>query len=724
MLIMKRIFQLCFSLVFFSLGFSQDVKPVAEKVKQSQLAKKTFVKYDLFTKDNSVQKQALYEKAAEGVTVMKLNKAEIQRVNAERPEALEMTFPFEGKTITVELVKNNFLTQDFKVNSDKGYLNYSPGVYYQGIVKGDQKSLVAMSFFNDDVMGVTSLENVGNIVLGKTKNSEDFVSYNDSRMKSANPFTCDADNLSENKNMDLPTYDPKTMTSKKTDNCVRIYYETGFNIYSNFSSNTTTVTNWVTAMHNNISTLYTNDGITVALSEVFVWTTNDPYNGNGTSARLTQFRSLRPTFNGDVGQLIKYNNPVSGGIAYLNSLCGGSNHSYVDVFYTYSNVPVFSWNIEAMTHEIGHGLGSPHTHACKWNGNNTAIDGCGPASGNNEGCNASLPTNGGTIMSYCHLLNTVGINFANGFGPQPGALIRNTINTKTCLGTDCIASCNSTIAGVNISNITQTTATATIVDNTGTSWKYKVAKGDGTAVSSGVTTSKILNVTNLSPGNYYVISIGAECSGPQAFSFTQLILTDANWCSGVQYTDPGGASANYGDNQSIIKTFYPTVSTDKLKLTFTEFDLESGSDFMNVFDGTSAGAPRFPGGTQITGNTIPGPFQATNAAGAITVRFISNANNNNAGWKANFECVTLGTSENALNNKVEVSKTASRGIFAITSNDKILSYQVFDASGKLVKGGEKINASEYKLDLSTYPAGNYIVNVVTAKGSVIKKVIR
>ena len=724
MLIMKRIFQLCFSLLFFSLGFSQDLKPVAEKVKQSQLAKKTFVKYDLFSKDYSVQKQALYEKAAEGVTVMKLNKAEIQRINAERPEALEMTFPFEGKNITVELVKNNFLTQDFKVNSDKGYLNYSPGVYYQGIVKGDQKSLVAMSFFADDVMGVTSVENVGNIVLGKTKNSEDFVSYNDNRMKTANPFTCDADDLPENKNMDLPTYDPKTMTSKKTDNCVRIYYETGFNIYSNFSSNTTTVTNWVTAMHNNISTLYTNDGITVALSEVFVWTSNDPYNGNGTSARLTQFRSLRPTFNGDVGQLIKYNNPVSGGIAYLNSLCGGSNHSYVDVFYSYSNVPVFSWNIEAMTHEIGHGLGSPHTHACKWNGNNTAIDGCGPASGNNEGCNASLPTNGGTIMSYCHLLSAVGINFANGFGPQPGALIRNTINTKTCLGTDCIASCSSTIAGVNISNVTQTTATATIVDNTGTSWKYKVAKGDGTTVSSGVTTSKILNVTDLSPGNYYVISIGAECSGPQAFSFTQLILTDANWCSGVQYTDPGGPTANYGDNQSIIKTFYPAVSTDKLKLTFTEFDLESGSDFMNVFDGTSAGAPRFPGGTQVTGNVIPGPFQATNAAGAITVRFISNANNNNAGWKATFECVTLGTSENALNSKVEVSKTASRGIFAITSNAKILSYQVFDASGKLVKGGEKINASEYKLDLSTYPAGNYVINVVTAKGSVIKKVIR
>lgn len=721
---MKRIFQLCFSLVIFSFGFSQDLKPVAEKVKQSQLSKKTFVKYDLFTKDNSAKKIALYEKAAEGITVMQLNKSEIQRVNTERPDALEMTFPFEGKTITVELVKNNFLTQDFKVNSDKGYVNYSPGVYYQGIVKGDEKSLVAMSFFQDDVMGVTSIENVGNIVLGKTKNSENFVSYNDHRMKAANPFTCNADEIAENKNADLPTFDPKTMTSKKTDNCVRIYYETGFNIYTFFGNNTTTVTNWVTAMHNNISTLYTNDGITVALSQVFVWSTNDPYNAASTGDKLNQFRANRQTFNGDIAQLIKNNNPVGGGVAYLNSLCGTSNHSYVDVFFTYSNVPAYSWNIEAMTHELGHGLGSPHTHACKWNGNNTAIDGCGPAAGYDEGCNASLPTGGGTIMSYCHLVNGVGIDFTKGFGPQPAALIRNTINTKTCLGTNCVSSCSSTIAGVTISNVTQTSVTATIIDNTATSWKYKVAKGDGTTVSSGVTTNKVLNLTALSPANYYVISIGAECSGPQAFSFNQLLLTDANWCSGVQYTDPGGANANYGDNQSIIKTFYPAVATDKLKLTFTEFDLEGASDFMNVFDGTSAGSLRFPGGTQVTGNAIPGPFQATNAAGAITVRFISNTTNNNAGWKANFECVTLATSENALNNKVEISKTSTKGIFSITSKDKILSYQVFDASGKLVKGAEKINSAEYKLDLATFPLGTYVVNVVTANGSVIKKVIR
>src|SRR5690606_38736570 len=39
----------------------------------------------------------------------------------------------------------------------------------------------------------------------------------------------------------------------------------------------------------------------------------------------------------------------------------------------------------------------------------------------------------GTIMSYCHLIGGVGINFNNGFGPQPGNLIRARVDQASCL---------------------------------------------------------------------------------------------------------------------------------------------------------------------------------------------------------------------------------------------------------------------------------------------------
>ena len=717
---MKRIFQLCFTMAFFSLGFSQSLKPIAEKVQKSHTSNRLFVKYNLFSVEESVQKQRAYEAAAEGVTVMKLNTNEIQRINTERPEALEMDFPFEGRTITVELVKNNFFTHDFKVNTDKGYTNYTPGVYYQGIVKGDNSSIVAISFFENDVVGVTSIENVGNIVIGKAKNSTDFVSYNDHKLKGSNPFSCSADELVENQKMTADSYNPKTMTAPMTENCVRIYYEAGFGPYTQNGSNTTTTTNWVTAMHNNISTLYANDGITVSLSEVFVWTTTDPFSGTPSNI-LNQFRNSRPTFNGDVAQLLR--NPATTSIAWVNALCGTYKYSYSGVNFAYSNVPTYSWNIEAMTHEIGHNLGSPHTHACNWNGNNTAIDGCGPASGNGEGCDAPLPTGGGTIMSYCHLVNGVGINFTKGFGEQPGALIRNTVNTKPCLGTDCVTSCTVTVAGLSVSNVTQTTATATITDNTGTVWNYKLAKMDGTIVQAGSSSTKILNFTNLTPGTYYTIGVGNDCSGPNALSRQQLILTDADWCSGIQFTDPGGPDANYGDSQSIIKTFYPANSSDKVKMTFSQFDLQA-SDYINVFNGPTTSATRFPHGTQITGTTIPAPFESTHATGAITVRFISNATDVSAGWKATVECLTLSTNEKDLGANINISKTSQNGVFAITSKDKITAYSVFDTSGKLVINTNKLNSSNESLDLSKYPTGAYLVSVTTSKETVTKKIIR
>ncbi len=718
---MKRIFQLCLTLAFFSLGFSQNLKPIAEKVKQAQTANKTFVKYNLFSVDASAQKQKLYEAAAEGITVMKLNQTEIQRINAERPEALEMTFPFEGKNITVELVKNKFFTNDFKVNTNKGYSTYTPGVYYHGIVKGNNESIVAISFFNDDVVGVTSVKEIGNIVIGKSKVSEDYVSYNDQKLKGENPFSCGADDLIENQKQTGQSYDPKTMTAKKTDNCVRIYYEAGYGPYTQNSSNVGTTTDWVTAMHNNISTLYANDGITVALSEVFVWTSVDPFTGTP-SEILNKFRNTRTTFNGDVAQLLR--NPATTSIAWVNALCSTYKYSYSGVNKTYANVPTYSWNIEAMTHEIGHNLGSPHTHACKWNGDNTAIDGCGPASGNNEGCDAPLPTNGGTIMSYCHLVNGVGINFANGFGEQPGALIRNTVNSKGCLGMDCVNSCELTISGLTITNLTETSVTATIVDPTGTSWKYKLSKMDGTVISSGITNDKVLNFSPLEPGTYYNIAVGTDCSGPQAYSFEQLILTDANWCSGVPFTDPGGPSAPYGDNQMIIKTFYPSSPSEKVKIVFSAFDTEAGFDFMNIYNGPNTGSPRFPGATQISGTTIPGPYQSTHATGAITVRFVSDAGVAGEGWLATLECVTLATGETAAGKSVTLARTASKGIFSITSQDKIQSYVVYDVTGKLVKKSSKMNSAQEKLDLSTYPSGTYVVSVTTEKETVTKKVIK
>ncbi len=710
------------------MAFSQNLRPIPQKVKNYQQSGKTFSKYELFSASASSNKKINYERAAKDITVLQLKQTELQKIVANQPAALEMTFPYEGSSITVQLIKNNIFAEGFSVNTSEGKLNYQSGVYYQGIVKGDEKSVVAFSFFNDDVVGIASQENTGNIVLGKVKNSEDFVSYNDAKLTKANSSICGFDELAENQKDNI-SFKPEMLNgSRATTNCVRVYYEICRAVYQQNNSNSTTTTNWITAVHNNIATLYSNDGISTAISQIVIWTTPDPYTGSY-SQNLYAFRNIRTTFNGDLAHLINY--PSTTSVAYLNSLCSSNRYAYSGIDNNYQNVPVYSWTIGAMTHEMGHSLGSPHTHGCYWNGNNTAIDGCGPAAGYGEGCNGVIPSNGGTIMSYCHLLST-GINFTKGFGDQPAALIRNTVDSKGCLGKDCITSCSMSVTNLSYSNLTANSVTITFTDNENSNWKYKVIKYDGTLVTSGTTSSKTINLTGLSEGTYYKVFIGTDCSGPNAYLSEILFLTDANWCSGVPFTDTGGESGYYGGNQEIIKTFYPSnPATQKLKMTFNQFDIEpvdgdTGEvyDYMTIYDGTSTSSPVFPGANQMTGNSIPGPFTATNAQGAITVKFFSDGGLELPGWKATFSCLILGTSENLLKENITVFPNPTKGQVKITSSDTILSCRIADISGKNIRQHSKLNTNNYTIDLSGNPKGVYMITIVTDKETITKKVIK
>jgi hypothetical protein len=355
------------------------------------------------------------------------------------PESISIPIKYDGRNLELTLIRNKILAPGYnvKTSSNRPFFQTTTSHYYHGIIDGVDNSIVAMSFVNNELVGIIDAPGLGNLVLGALEDQKDkYILYNINQVTERPEFECGSDLLEE-----INSIKEEGNSSYRMNNCVNVYLECEHDFFLEEGSVQNTV-NQVTAIFNVVSTMYANENITTKISEIKVWDTPDTYSTSSTSNALNSFRNQNPSFNGDLAHLISRGAPSGGGVAWVNAICSSYGYAYSYVYNYYNELPSYSWTVNVITHEMGHNLGSPHTHNCSWNGNNTAIDGCGPTAGYSEGScpTAPLPTNGGTVMSYCHLISGVGINPSNGFGIQPGNLIRSRVSNASCLSTceDCV----------------------------------------------------------------------------------------------------------------------------------------------------------------------------------------------------------------------------------------------------------------------------------------------
>ena len=560
---MKKITTLFLFIIYFG-GFSQH--KVAEKILDINNSN---AKYQHFSIFNVAINPNDLNKVVEKATFSNLKLSENNIIVANKPEFLELEIPYNSQIIEIQLYKIDIFAENFHVDSDiSKNISYQKGVYYRGIVKGDYSSVVSFNFFKDECNGIISSDLYDNLVVGKLvrpNNVLDYIIYKDSDLKVLNNFKC---NTKETSLAKVPKQN-RNQSSPQSTRCVTFYFEIDNDLYVANSSNVTTTTNWMTSVFNNVQTLYNNDGITVGLKSLFIWQNPDIYetfNFSSSSDYLYKFHEIRPVFDGDLGQLVSIDSGGLGGVAVtINGLCGNNNFSYSDINFQYSTVPTYSWTIEVITHEFGHLMGSPHTHACLWNGNNTAIDGCAPTA-NSSYAEGTCPTGPvpsgsvkGTIMSYCHLVGGVGIRFSNGFGPQPAARVLNAVNSGSCLSTDCVNTCTNKILSSIVSGVSSTSATVTWVEQGGTQTSevaiYPLSATTGTFVAS---STNSFTANNLTANTYYKAVVRRICSaglvGPE---ITQIFVTDGNYCEGIALTDSGGTTGDYLDFENITRVIIP-----------------------------------------------------------------------------------------------------------------------------------------------------------------------
>lgn len=383
---------------------------------------------DLFKKVNARDVSDVPD-ALKSYTILEIDSSNLSRIIAQHPEKLSINIPLDDhEELALELIQSTSSLSNTTVRTapDMQEVMINTGVHYQGKIKGDPKSLVSISFFDDEVIGMIS-GNAGNINLGKKKNSDTYIAFRDYQVKEFFGFICHTSDEGDPYTDEQINF--KT-SNRDAGDCIGIYIEVDNDIVVE-KGGINQAANYVAALFNQVAALYANESIAITLSEMTFWTSPSPFNQNTTSEVLQKFKDIRTFFNGDLGLLLSYR--FNAGFAQLNGLCRTEQKystGYVGILPTFQNIPVYSWSVEVMAHELGHLFNSRHTHACAWNGNLTPLDGCFTPEGSCNGIN-TLPENGGTIMSYCHLTEA-GINFSEGFGLQPGNVMRYAVSQSTC----------------------------------------------------------------------------------------------------------------------------------------------------------------------------------------------------------------------------------------------------------------------------------------------------
>lgn len=386
-----------------------------------------------------------------------------------RPENLELPLPLgSGKTIILLLKKNILHTDDFKMikKSQSGEEivqgNTNPQLHYRGIIKGNPSSIAAISIFEGLVMGVIS-DGQGNYVLGPvnreasnrklTTNTKDYVFYNETDLLKKNEFTCWTEEMLERSTFKTyPTANvPNSESGLSPVTAIKVYFVCDYDMYQVAGGNLSVISNFVNGIFNSVKTMYQNEQIDMLISTIQVYTSPDPMSFYDDSYQIRQVFGAQIQNNmqgGHIAHLLSTRDIGAGGIAYIRSLCQQYDPSDSSGSYAYSNIgtsyepyPTYSFTTLVVTHEMGHNIGSRHTHACVWPINNTirSIDTC-TINGENENC---FPPNfqprpaKGTIMSYCHFWQNqppYGTNLALGFGPLPGDTIRlRYVQAQACL---------------------------------------------------------------------------------------------------------------------------------------------------------------------------------------------------------------------------------------------------------------------------------------------------
>ncbi|MCF0056141.1 M12 family metallo-peptidase [Dyadobacter sp. CY356] len=482
-------------------------------------------------------------------------------LTAKKNENLNIQIPgIDEIPIELELVPVIITSADFNVSNlaDKSQTQaiIDQSTFYRGKIKGDDSSLASLSFINNELSGMI-IDSSGTRILGKNQDpastETSYILYYENDITTGFQFLCGSLEKDFNQTKNARIASVSDVTECKY---LGVYIETDKSVYDKLGSKAN-VTAYVLGMFNQVATLFNAENIAFRISGLYIWDTLDPYASSQTNLddALNVFQSYwnakNNNFPGQFAHLLTCR-PLGGGNANMEAMDDRSKAYGVNMIYgNYKIVPAYSWDVKVFAHELGHNLGSPHTHSCIWPGG--AIDNCTTVEGN---CPPGpTPVNGGTIMSYCQ--NTsIGINLALGFGPLPGNLIRSRVSNNATLPVS--NSVPSDLLAYNVAARSARLQWNFSGSNTTHIIQYKNVNSSGNWIEFQTTKNTIL-LSNLLPNTSYNWRVKGNCS---EYTEIQTFATNNSQPTYCQPADQCSKAIGIGLNSVTINNLPLSVASD------------------------------------------------------------------------------------------------------------------------------------------------------------------
>lgn len=402
---------------------------------------------------DKVDNTKLYTHNAHNTISLHVNDEVLENIKKFKPSRFKLNVPFlNDETLVLTLQHSSIRKKDFvfKSRTRKGYEDKKvfPKVRTYNI-KGDNVS-GTINIVGNTIKAMLVKDNRIYEMHKSDSNTHVLYSIEDAIVKTN--FICKTEEVAEEFNL-LPTGRSKQMPRSSSPTCITIAWDVDYFTYSTtFNGSTQQVLDWLSILTASMNEVYVNGLDTqIILGDVVISEEEDVYTdladeqGENLSSTLmlnllsstwqntAELDVIERTTAHLVTSLI-----VNEGRASTVGLCNrrfsyavqgiGTNSTNIqgqqegEISEGYVNSQI-SWILKMTTHELGHNIRSPHTHAPVWQADSQynflggSIDTCdsyysqynpdayGASGGDANTLEWNTSEEYGTVMSYCHLYN-------------------------------------------------------------------------------------------------------------------------------------------------------------------------------------------------------------------------------------------------------------------------------------------------------------------------------